>query len=335
MMIQGITRIRHVAGVLALIAIMSLLSAAACDLNDSPIVFTSDRDGNLEVYSVDPGSGNTFNLTNSPDDQSAAVLSPDQKLVAFRSGFGTEVAIETMTVNPTSRTRVTPGPGQHWSHRWSPESDRIIYIEDLNTERAVYVSNIEGLDRVLLTHIPLDEIGDWSQGGDAVLLAVRNGSGQGIYVRNPDGVNEFRITDTPDYSPTWSPDSRSVAFLSTRDGNPEIYVMNADGSGQRRLTDTDVPEYHLSWSPSGKHLLFVSERDGNPDIYVADPNGTEQTRLTFNSVRDEQPVWSPDGDRIAFVSYLDGDAEIFVMDSDGKNQVRLTNNAAQDTDPDW
>ena len=334
-MIQGMTRIRQAASLLTLIAVMSALSATACGLSNTPVVFTSDRDGNLEVYSVDPGSENTVNLTNSLDDQFAPVLSPDRKLVAFRSGSGTEIAIETMTVNPTSRTRVTPGLGDHWSQRWSPESDRIIYIEDLKTERAVYVSSIAGLDRILLTRIPLDEIGDWSQDGDAVLLVVRSGSGQGIYVRNPDGVNEFRITDTPDYGPTWSPDSRKVAFLSTRDGNPEVYVMNADGTDQRRLTDTDAPEYHLSWSPNGKYLLFVSERDGNSDIYIADPYGTGQTRLTFNSVRDEQPVWSPNGDRIAFVSYLDGDAEIFVMDSDGKNQARLTNNNAQDTDPAW
>ena len=69
------------------------------------------------------------------------------------------------------------------------------------------------------------------------------------------------------------PTAKRIAFLSRRDGNPELYVMLADGSEQTRLTNTTEPEYQVSWSPDGRRVLFVSERDGNPEIYVTDVKG--------------------------------------------------------------
>ena len=318
------------------LGILLLVSAAACDSGSTPILFTSDRDGNLEIYSVAPDGGNETNLTNSSKDEYSPIVSPDRNLVAFQSMSGVDVSIEVMRVGGESRTPVTQGVGSHSSHRWSPESERIAYIAKETEGPRIYVGDADGSERALLTFIPGDEVGDWSSDGKSVVFAVRGGDAQGIYVRNPEGVNEVRLTETPDFGPIWSPNSRKIAFLSTRDGNPEIYVMEADGSEQQRLTDTEAPEYDVSWSPNGKRLLLVSERDGNPEIYVMDPNEPSKTeRLTTNTAKDEQPVWSPDGKQIAFVSYLDGDAEIVVMGADGDNQVRLTNNDAQDTDPSW
>ena len=73
-----------------------------------------------------------------------------------------------------------------------------------------------------------------------------------------------------DGSPSWSPDGGRIAFDSLRDGNGEIYVMNADGSGQTRLTDDPGFDGSASWSPDGSRIAFQSFRDGdaNPEIYV-------------------------------------------------------------------
>ena len=312
-----------------------MTAAAACGSGTAPIIFTSDRDGNHELYSGGLNGDGQTNLTNTPEDESSPIVSPDGKLIAFQSGPAGKTKIEVMRLDGTSRTALTPALGMHRSQRWAPASDRVAYVEEQVANPLIYVASVGGSAPVLLTSISGDEVGDWSLDGNSVVFAVRGGDARGIYIRNPDGVNEFRVTETPDYSPVWSPDSRMIAFLSTRDGNPELYVMNADGSDQRRLTETAAAEYHISWSPDGKRLLHVSDRDGNPEIYVADRDGSNQLRLTHNGVRDEQPVWSPDGQRIAFVSYLDGDAEIFAMDADGGNQIRITNNRAQDTSPSW
>ena len=126
-----------------------------------------------------------------------------------------------------------------------------------------------------------------------------------------------------------------IAFISTRDGNEQIYVMNADGSGQTRLANNNYDDEYPCWSPDGAKIAFVSDRDGNREIYVMNADGSGQTRLTNNSAWDYGPKWSPDGSKIAFSSDRDGNWEVYVMNTDGSGQTRLTNNNAGDEQPRW
>ena len=108
-----------------------------------------------------------------------------------------------------------------------------------------------------------------------------------------------------DRGPFWSPDGSRIAFTSQRDRNDEIYVMDADGSNQRRLTNDPAQEWWSSWSPDGSRIAFVSNRDGNNEIYVMDADGSNQQRLTNNPAGDSIPSWSADGSRITFQSDRD------------------------------
>ena len=308
----------------------------ACSAPGPPIFFESDRDGNMEIYSIDPSGEHETNFTNSGQNEFNPVVSPDRRSVAFMSGSVDQNHIEVMPVSASERVPVTQGNFRHTDITWSPDNDRIAYTMYEDGRHQIMVakkdaSSVPGL----LTTISAQEVGDWSRNGDAVAFAVRNGAGQGLYIRNPDGVNEFRLTDQPDSSPRLSPDSKRIAFISARDGNDELYMIDVDGGNLARVTQSDAPEYDISWSPNGQTILFVSERDGNPEIYSVSKNGSNLTRLTFNAVVDRYPVWSPSGDRIAFVSHLDGDADIFIMNSDGGDQRRLTLNDATDTKPSW
>ena len=325
-------------GLIALIPILAF--ALACRSGAPPIVFTSDRDGNLEVYSVRAdGRGEEENLTKSPRDEFSPSLSPNGRHVAFLSGGSDDMRLEVLRVSGEERTQVFSGGGEITQPKWGPDSGRLAYALTQESGNAVYVSDSEGEESMLLSKVTADEVGGWSPEGDFIVFSVREGAEQGLYVRNPEGVNEFRRTQSPDYGAVWSPDSRYIAFLSTRDGNPEIYVVDPEEGEEVRVTDSEAPEYDLSWSPSGKRLLFVTERDGNAEIYAVEIKDRGMpdnfTRLTHNEVRDDQPTWSPNGKRIAFVSYLDGDAEIVVMESDGQDQRRLTNNESEDTEPSW
>jgi len=111
-----------------------------------------------------------------------------------------------------------------------------------------------------------------------------------------------------------------IAFTSDRDGNTEIYTMDADGGGQTRLTENPAEDYSPGWSPDGTRLVFVSARDGNPEIYVMQADGSGQTRLTNNTADDLSPSWTPNGAQIAFVTNRDGNDEIYLMNADGSNQ---------------
>jgi Tol biopolymer transport system component len=117
-----------------------------------------------------------------------------------------------------------------------------------------------------------------------------------------------------------------IAFTSLRGGGRDIYVMNADGSGQVNLTNDPASDYDAAWSPDGTRIAFVSDRDGNNEVFVMNADGTGQVNLTNNlATYDLYPTWSPDGTRIAFTSTRDGDEELYVMNADGTGQVRLTN----------
>jgi Tol biopolymer transport system component len=125
-----------------------------------------------------------------------------------------------------------------------------------------------------------------------------------------------------------------IAFESLRDGNFEIYVMNADGSNPINLTHSAADDMDPAFSPDGSKIAFTSSRDGNFEIYVMNADGTQQTRLTMTTAAGEGEVtWSPDGKKLAFTSGRDGNNEIYVMNADGTNQVNLSNNAAQDQEP--
>lgn len=124
-----------------------------------------------------------------------------------------------------------------------------------------------------------------------------------------------------------------LAIVSNRDGNFNIYVINADGSYSYPLTNNPEDDSTPAWSPNGTQIAFRSKRDGNYEIYVMFADGSNQTRLTVNSVYDASPMWSPDGQRIVFESERDGNSEIYTMNANGSNVTRLTNNPADDLGP--
>ena len=332
-------RVRR-AVVLAVAAALCALAALACSPQGSQgrIVFISDRDGNMEMYSITASGEDETNLTNSGIDETAPVVSRNRRYVAFLSDHGGGMAVESMRMDGTERTPATNGqiPAEYKDIRWSPDARRIAYIRKKGDHTEVMMSSKDGTgEPQLLTQIMGTEIGDWSKDGDSLVFTIDEGAGRGMYTVNPDGVNELKFTNQRDYSPRWSPDSKELAFISMRDGSPDLYVIDKNGDNLRRVTDTPAEEYDISWSPNGQFLMFVSDHEGNPEIYTAPKDGSAINRLTRNSVVDNQPVWSPNGSRIAFVSYKDGDADIFVMASNGENQLRLTNNDANDTNPSW
>ena len=135
-----------------------------------------------------------------------------------------------------------------------------------------------------------------------------------------------------------------IAFVSDRDRNDEIYVMDNDGGNQRNLTNHPSDDYAPSWSPDGTRIAFVSDRDGNYEIYVMDADGGNPQKLTNSPDDDFHPSWSTDGKRIVFSSERDGHfigefeeitSEIYVMDVDGGNPQRLTENRKNDWSPSW
>jgi len=167
-------------------------------------------------------------------------------------------------------------------------------------------------------------------------------------VMNADGSNQIQLTNSlvEDVSPTWSPDGSKIAFASKRNNNGwDIYVMNADGTAQKRLTENISQERkhnsdftwdnsNPAWSPDGRWIAFSSTRDGDAEIYKMTPSGSNLRNMTEHVGRDWKPTWSPDARKIAFVSDRDGLSNIYSMNSAGEEQIRLTS-AKGDANPSW
>lgn len=158
---------------------------------------------------------------------------------------------------------------------------------------------------------------------------------QEIYVMNPDGSDQQRLTNNAalDDLPAWSPDGTRIAFTSRRKGSSDIFVMNGDGTEVTRVTRFTELAFHPSWSPDGKQIAFQSFV--RPDVYIINVDGTGLTNLTNHPALDGMPDWSPDGRRIAFVSNRDGPGDIYLMKPDGTDIVRLTFNAESRMDGRW
>jgi Tol biopolymer transport system component/tRNA A-37 threonylcarbamoyl transferase component Bud32 len=142
-------------------------------------------------------------------------------------------------------------------------------------------------------------------------------------------------TSTPIPLPTPHGGGSRIAFVSSRDGNEEIYVMDVDGSEHTNLTNHPADDSTPSWSPDGKRIAFESNRDGNWEIYVMNADGSEVTRLTDNPADDRDPDWSPDSTRIVFHSHRDGFWGIWAMNADGSAPTALTDTPAGDWAASW
>jgi TolB protein len=130
--------------------------------------------------------------------------------------------------------------------------------------------------------------------------------------------------------PTWSPNTKKIAW--TRGGlgpEGELWIMNADGSGQQQITFNSFSDAGASFSPDGTKLAFRSVRNGNFDIYGINVDGTGEQRLTDDPGTDRIADWSPDGTKISFMSDRSGACAIYTMNADGNSVQKLTPDSMQ------
>lgn len=170
--------------------------------------------------------------------------------------------------------------------------------------------------------------------GKIAFTSIRGDDEDGrIYVMDPDGSDVVPVSSgQSDEEPAWSPDGTRIAFHSWRTGDLEIFVVNADGSGETQLT-TEGGE-SPTWLPDGR-IGFVDHSGPDGEIAVMDPDGTDVQLLTDNDLYDDDPSWSPDGTQIVFHGYREGNDDIYRMNADGSGEKRLTEDSEDDLYPQW
>jgi Tol biopolymer transport system component len=164
--------------------------------------------------------------------------------------------------NPDGVNQRQVSCGNDIGARWSPDNKKLAFISDRAGNRDIYVIEKEVTD------------GLCEPDADSTL-----------------GLYQLTDTEGSESDISWSPDGRQILFVSERDGNSEIYVMDSSGNNQVRLTQNDKTDKQPVWSPDGKSIAFVSDLDGDYDIFIMNSKGENQKRLTNNDASDLDPNW--------------------------------------------
>ncbi|MDX6513857.1 MAG: TolB protein [Gaiellaceae bacterium] len=267
-------------------------------IDGSRIAFTSNRDGNLEIYAMDPDGTNLTRLTNNPAADEDPEWSADRKRIVFHSNRNDNTDIYVMNADGSGQTRLTSNPATDRNPTWSPDGRRIAFESYRDGNREIYVMNADGSGQTRLTQEPSEDLDpSWSPDGRKIAFAsAREDPNREIYVMNADGSGTTRLTNDPavEYNPAWSPDGTKIAFHSLRSGaSQNIYVMNADGSNVTRLTETGANDYNPAWAPDGGEIVFQSDRDNqrSSQIYIMNADGSGETALTSGDSTNFVPDW--------------------------------------------
>ncbi len=327
--------------VTASVALVLIISA--CGLFDDPgfIVYAEGKVGERDVVVMDPEGDHRRVVVGGDSDDFAPVWSPDQSRIAFLSDRDGNIELYAATPDGSSIMRITNSAVAESQPTWSPDSQRIAYTApELDGRPRIVWVNLSDLQPNRLIFGSDSELDPtWSPGGTWVAFTSLDemGKPQGLFLRNPDGVDELRISESPDSSPAWSPDGKKLAFVSTRDGNEEIYMVEIGPRGPegqaQRVTDNPARDFAPSWSPEGQRIVFLSDRAGGVDIFSVSKKGEDLRALTRNDFDELAVSWGPDG-RIVFESRPTGESDLFVMDADG-NQHQISSGSRPSTQPDW
>ncbi|MBI5670871.1 MAG: PD40 domain-containing protein [Chloroflexi bacterium] len=291
---------------LSFIVWMALLVGLAAALRVGPgmmpnggqIAFESDRDGNWEVYTLDVRTSLAYNLTRNRFADHAPTWSPDGRQIAFHSNRASDADLYVMDAAGRHVRQIT-FTGRDWRPRWSPDGTRLLYIHGFNE---IYVMNVDGSGSRYVT------VGfgpEWSPDGRQIVYYVNqpNSLSSDIHLSDADGRNRRNLTNNVanDWGPSWLPDGNSVAFISSREGNPRVYVLDTACTLSARQPDTCVHLLNLSsainrtprWSPDGRQLAFDSIYQWQSQLYFVNADGTNLRRIRNPAGNDLYPVWSP------------------------------------------
>lgn len=269
------------------------------------IAFTSDRDGNSEIYVMNNDGTSQIRLTNNTFVEDHPTWSPDGTKIAFVSQKTTGFTISVMNADGTNKLEITPlnfndqyPGGDFWSMSWSPDSNRITFQDDGD----IFVVNVDGSNRKGLVNDPADDI-----------------------------------------EPAWSPDGSRILFVSNRFNKlyRRLYTIKPDGTDLRTLalaSDNYYSDYSPNWSPTGNKITFMFYDTANYyTIFTANAEGTDRQHFAGNNNGEDvyKPKWSPDGSKIIFHKYEGFDAEIYAKNVDGSESVQLTNTTGRNFQPSW
>ena len=268
------------------------------------VVFNSDRDGDFEIYAVNPDGTGLTQLTHNEVEDSSPIPSPDGKLIAFYSGEYTSL----MRSDGSGRHSLT-GCSTVRAGAWSPDSSRLVC--EVGYGDGLAVANVT---TGALT--PLTQTGgwaSWSPDGATIAFVDR----ERLWAVPAAGGPRRRIGNRKideETTPSWSPDSQRLAYVGSAGKNyrEDLFTIQADGTGERRLVQNVFDFEDPRWSPDGSQIAFVKSLPHYvSDVFTVRPDGTGLHRVNASpgGERSREPSWSADGATLLYSRWRYRDAE--------------------------
>ncbi len=269
-------------------------ASAAFPGANGEIAFSDTRDGNSEIYSINPDGSGATRLTNDPGIDVWPAWSPDgQKIVFNRYAPAAEIIV--MNADGTGQTPL----GSGFEPSWSPDGTKIVFVA----------------------------VGECSGGDGGVYTMNPDGTGRAFLACGPPGVGEDGESD-----PVWSPDGGLIAFGADL-ADFDIFTVRADGTNRTNLTNSpNEGDRDPNWSPNAARIAWGSGEFTVPDIWSMNRDGSNKTNLTNDAADDREPAYSPDGTKIAFFSSR-SQTGLHIMDATGGPPTFLTTGESPDWQP--
>ena len=284
------------------------------------------------------------------DDQVAAidrvpeVASGTMPLLTASDRFGYPNRFR-MNTDGTSQKRLTSGSGIEFLGRFSPNGQKIVYMQRPNpsTPPSIWISNSDGSSPVQLTSGTNDQSPSWRPDGQKIIFSRCTPPVCDIYTMNPDGSGVAALTavntvNSEEFA-RYTPDGTKIVFMcSLATNNLQLCTANADGSNRVQITNVAAPIFHrnLDISPEGTKIMCIRGTDASTNrITIMNLDGSQTSQLTLaNNI--DTPIWSPNGTQIAYSRLSIGSTrELHIANADGSGETRITFNSMDDTLSDW
>ncbi|MBN1657218.1 MAG: PD40 domain-containing protein [Anaerolineae bacterium] len=242
------------------------------------IAFVSDRDGSEQIYSMDVETRAVTRLTHAMSHYCCPAWAPDGKTIAFVSDQNENVDIYVLDVETRGTTRLTDNPANDKYPSWSTDGTRIAFASDRDGNWDIYTMNDEGGDVVNLTTNPGDDFQPtWSPNSNRIAFTSSRDGNKEIYIMNVDtqGVTPLTHKTEDEWNPSWTRDGRYIVFLrGNNDEEANVYLINADGSDEVRLTDKPIDR--LTPAPSQSPPTDMPVPVPPTDVPTATPTHTHE-----------------------------------------------------------
>lgn len=263
-----------------------------------------------KVYVMDVPRALPARLNLTAVDNCCLKLAPDGLQVAFQPSAGSNLEIDLLDINSGKMQSLQERYGFEQWVSWSPDGNRVVFTQSVDFDSdELWMMNADGSNRQRLTfNNNRSWEPAWSPDGTQIAFmsnyAFDPQSSQqfDIYVIDVDCADQQncehqrRLTNGSDhdFTPEWSPDSRTIVFASDNMGSPDIYTIDLETGAIHQLTDHPAADSNPVWSPDGSEIAFISNRDDQTEIYLIKPDGSDLRRLTYSQRYEGLPIWLPD-----------------------------------------